>query len=32
MFYRKNLPSWERWVRSLTGIGLVAFWRHGAMG
>ncbi|MBM7841808.1 YgaP family membrane protein [Herpetosiphon giganteus] len=28
MLYRKNLPSWERWVRSIVALALVgvALW------
>lgn len=25
MLYAKNLPAWERWGRSLIGLGMVAF-------
>jgi DUF2892 family protein len=25
MFYRKNLPGWERAMRSVAGVGMIAY-------
>lgn len=25
MLYRKNLPNWERWLRVIAGVALIAY-------
>jgi len=32
MFYRKNLPGWERAVRAIGGVGMIAYGLIGMSG
>jgi len=32
MFYRKNLPGWERAMRTIGGIGMIAYGLSGLSG
>jgi hypothetical protein len=32
MFYRKNLPTWERAVRAIGGVGMIAYGLIGLSG
>ncbi|MGH7868141.1 MAG: YgaP family membrane protein [Candidatus Dormibacteraceae bacterium] len=25
MFYQKNVPTWERWIRIVVGVGLIGY-------